>query len=110
MWLSSRLQYSLLCISYMLERWKSGLDKRKIAGALLTDLAKAFDCLNHELLIAKIDAYGFSHSSFALIFSYLSGRKQRMKIKNSLSSWSNVTTGVPQGSIFGPLLFMTKLS
>ena len=80
------------CLSLMLERWKSGLDKRKIASALLTDLTKAFDCLTHELLIAKIDAYGFSHSYLALFFSYLSGRKQLVKIKNPPSSCSNITT------------------
>ena len=66
------------CLSLMVERWKFGLDKRKIEGALLTNPTMAFDCFNHELIIANIDTYGFSHSSRGLIFSYLSGRKQRM--------------------------------
>ena len=89
----------------MLERWKKALDKSKIAGAILTDLSKAFDCLNNELLIAKLEAYGFSHTSLAYIYSYLSGRKQRTKVNNALSSWSNIEDGVLQGSILGPLLF-----
>ena len=63
------------CLSVMLERWKSALDNSKIAGALLADLSKAFDCLNHELLIAKLDAYGFSHTYLAFLYSYLSDRK-----------------------------------
>ena len=59
----------------MLERWKKALDNRKIAGTLLTDLSKAFECLNHELLITKLEAYGFHHSALTYIFSYLSDRK-----------------------------------
>ena len=89
----------------MLERWKKALNNRKIAGAFLTDLSKAFDCLDHELLIAKLEAYGFHHSALTYIFSYLSDRKQRTKVNNFLSSWSNIETGVPQGSILGPLIF-----
>ena len=84
---------------------KSALDKNKIAGALFTDLSKAFDCLNHELLIAKLDAYAFSKTSLALISSHLSERKQRTKINNTSSSWCDIIFGVPQGSILGPLLF-----
>ena len=93
------------CLMIMLEKWRKALDKRNIAGAFLTDLSKAFDCLNHELLIAKLDAYGFGHSSLAYIYSYLTDRKQRTKVNNSFSIWSNINSGIPQGSIIGPLLF-----
>ena len=69
------------------------------------DLSKAFDTLNHELLIAKFDAYGFDKNSLALIKSYLSNRWQRTRINDSVSTLSNFIHGVPQGSILGPLLF-----
>ena len=70
-------------------------------GAVLTDLSEAFDCLSHELLIAKLDAYGFDKSS--LRHSYLSNRKQRVKINYKYSSPQNeIIFGVPQGSILGP--------
>ena len=98
------------CLTVMIERWKSALDKNKIAGALLTDLSKAFDCLNHELLLAKLDAYAFSKTSLALISSYLSERKQRTKINNTFSSWCDIIFGVPQGSILGPLFFNTYIN
>ena len=93
------------CLIVMLEKWKKEFDNHNTAGALLTDLSKAFDCLNHELLIAKLEAYGFDHESLAFIYSYLSDRKQRTKVNNSFSSYSEITTGIPQGSIIGPLLF-----
>ena len=71
----------------------------------MTDLSKAFDCLPHELLIAKLHAYDFSLSALRLMYSYLSNRKQRTKINESYSSWEEILYGVPQGSILGPLLF-----
>ena len=74
-------------------------------GILLTDLSKAFDCINHELLIAKLHAYGFSLESLTFIQSYLTNRIQRVKINSSFSEYSNVESGVPQGSISGPLFF-----
>ena len=98
------------CLTGMLERWKKELDNGKIAGALLTDLSKAFDCINHELIIAKLEAYGFDHGSLTYILSYLSDRKQRTKVNTSFSSWSNIKTGVPKGSILGPLLFNIYLN
>ena len=89
----------------LLEKWRSILDKKGYAGAVLMDLSKAFDCLNHELLLAKLHAYGFSMNSLRLIKSYLENRWQRTKINTSFSSWYELLKGVPQGSVLGPLLF-----
>ena len=74
-------------------------------GDLLTDLSKAFDCLSHELLAAKLSAYGVDISTIRLIYDYLTNRKQKLKIENHYSLRRDLFFGVPQGSILGPLLF-----
>ena len=84
---------------------ESAVDNKSVFGALLTDLSKAFDCLSHDLLIAKLNAYGFSMAALRLVQNYLSNRKQRTKINTEYSSWEEILFGVPQGSILGPLLF-----
>ena len=80
----------------MLEKWKSSVDKGKAFGVLLTDLSKAFDCLSHELIIAKLNSYRFSLSTLKLKQSYLSERKPRAKINQAYSSWEEILFGVPR--------------
>ena len=84
------------CLLFMIEKWRKSLDNKGKTGVLLTDLSKAFDCLNHELLIAKLSAYGFDYMSLKLIHSYLSDRLQRVKINSSYSSWWEIIFGIPR--------------
>ena len=98
------------CLLFMLEKFRNCLDKKGSCGVLLTDLSKAFDCLNHDLLVAKLNSYGFDYNSLKLINSYLTGRKQRVRVNSKYSSWNEIIFGVPQGSILGPLLFNIYLN
>ena len=89
----------------MIEKAKKILDKAETFGALLTDLSKVFDCMTHDLLIAKLHALNFDMNAHNLIFDYLTGRKQRVKINSSFSSYLDIFQGVPQEPILGPSLF-----
>ena len=100
------------CLLFMLEKWKRAVDNGKVFGILLRDLSKAFDCLSHELLLAKLHAYSFSISALRLIYSYLANRKQRTKgsILGSIlgrlkDQYQGPLKDRYQGSILGPLLF-----
>ena len=88
-----------------LQYCKNSIDNKGLAGAVFMDLSKAFDCVNHGLLIAKLSAYGLNMDALQLIRSYLSNRQQRVKINSSFSDWKEIKIGVPQGSVLGPLLF-----
>ena len=91
----------------MTEKFKESIDKGNAFGALLTDLSKAFDCIDHTLLIAKLSAFGVSPLSLKLLYSYLSNRTQRIKINENFSD--RIEFGVPQGSILGPILFNVSM-
>ena len=93
------------CLLYMTEKIKQARDNDNVFAAVLTDLSKAFDCINRELLIAKLNAYGFDNRSLKFISAYLNFRKQKTKVSSTFSDYLNILFGVLQGSIAGPLFF-----
>ena len=93
----------------MIKNWKKNVNDEAIFGALLTDLSKAFDCVLHDLIIAKLEAYGFHIDALKLIHNHLSKRTQRVKVNDACRSWKDIFYGVPQGSILRPLLFNIHL-
>ena len=85
-------------------------DNGEIVILVLLDYSKAFDCANHKLILAEARALGFIDSALSLLESYLSDRKQKIKIDENESEWCDLMNGVPQGSILGPLLFTILLT
>ena len=89
----------------LLQSWQQVLDNGGFIGTILMDLSKAYDCIPHNLLIAKLECYGVDKASLRLLLDYLTRRKQLTKVGSSFSFWCHINKGVPQGSILGPLLF-----
>ena len=97
------------CLMVMLDKFKESRDKGEEFGAFFTDLSKAFDCIDHNLLITKLSWYGVTPISLKLFFSYLSNRTQGVRINTCYSRKSEIKYGVPQGLVLGPLLFNIDL-
>ena len=89
----------------LLEEWMLYLDNNYFVGAVMTDLLKASDCIRYDLLIAKLEAYGFDNYTIRYFYSSLKNRKQCVKINNTYSDLLDIISGVPQGSVDDPILF-----
>ena len=95
----SIVEYILNCFEHKLN-----------VGACLIDLCKAFDCISHTILCDKLEFYGVSNAELSLIRSYLNNRKQKVVVNNCSSEYLNVISGVPQGSVLGPFLFLVYVN
>ena len=89
----------------MTEDWRNSIDNKETIAAVALDLSKAFDAINHRLLLAKLKAYGFSPHALELMSTYPLGRQQCVRLEGVWSNFKSVKPGVPQGSPLGPLLF-----
>ena len=85
----------------LIQKWKAELDSEDYVGTSLMDLSKAYDCLSHDLLISKLEACGLHVGSLNFLFDYLSLRKDTTKVSSSFSKYSQVSRGIPQGSLLG---------
>ena len=88
----------------ILEKWKNTLGKGGFVCAIFMDLSKAFDTMNHDLLIAKLGAYGFQEDALIFMKSYFTNRQPRVRVNSNFSMWEKMISGALQGSILGSLL------
>ena len=107
MWAQKKFQCAVLAFEndQKLKKKKKQLDNDEKVEVIFVNLSKAFDTINHSLLLAKLKANGFSNQALSLLQSYIYNRFQRSVINSSCSSWNGVTTGVRQGETLGPLHF-----
>ena len=85
----------------MTEDWRNSIDNSEAVAAVAVDLSKAFDAINHRLLLQKLRAYCFSPHDLELMYTYLLGRQQCVRLEGVCFNFKTVQTGVPQGSLFG---------
>ena len=85
-----------MCVTFVFSIVKKALDDNKFIAAILMDLSKAFDCLPHNLLMLKLEAYDLSENSLKLLKSYLENRRQRIKIGNNYSEWDTLIKELEQ--------------
>ena len=88
------------------DEWLEAMDKGLFTGVVMIDLRKAFDVVDHKLLLKKLQVYGLNTTSLKWFQSYLSGRYQNLCVDGKLSEPLGIHSGVPQGSILGPALFL----
>lgn len=97
-------------VSSLTEYLYESLNDMKFVVTIFVDLKKAYDTVNHVILLKKLELCGIRGDALKWFESYLSNRQQRVKIGTTFSDWNSVSNGVPQGSILGSLLFLIYLN
>ena len=94
----------------VIDDWLENVNDGAITGACLLDISNCFDSINHTILLKKLEMYGITSTELKWFSSYLSGRKQVVKFHQETSQFCDITCGVPQGSVPGPILFLLLIN
>ena len=103
---SEKKHSTTLALIEIVDQIRNAIENKKVVCGIFSDLSKAFDTVDHTILLKKLNHYGIRGVANKLIKSYLSNRKQYVQIGNTKSNLLNINCGVPQGSVLGPLLFL----
>ena len=109
-WSFRSLHSTALALIDCSNNWLVNIDQGGINTTVLLDIKKAFDTIDHEILLTKLDYYGIKNDELHFLKSYLNKRQQSCKVNNHTSRLKEITLGVPQGSILGPLLFIVFMN
>ena len=90
----------------MIDSWLDAMDNGKMMGVVLVDFKKAFDLVDHQILLSKLELHGLNNEALLWFNTYFTHRQQQVSVNSSKSDFEPISFGVPQGSIFGPLLFL----
>ena len=97
-------------LTSIVDRWIHSINEHNFIGTVFLDLSKAFDLVNHSTLLNKLKSYNFSPASLQWFKSYLTNRHQKVCVSGKLSEAGHITSGVPQGSVLGPILFILYIN
>ena len=104
------LHSTALALAKSTDYWLMNIDKGKLISVVFLDIRKAFDTVNHDILLQKIEYYGIKGNELIFFQSYLENQTQTCNVNGHMSSFEPISYGVPQGSILGPLLFIIYMN